>query len=162
MGIFNKYQEAAGGTGSPTAFSRERVNAALTRLEVNFGVDDDGDAMAWFGDRQFVRFVSMGESLEVFQVRNIWLPTVPSSFRSELIDRCNTWNSDRIWPKTFVRSDEDGMLVVMAEVNVDFECGVSDALIEQTIRCAISTGGAFFDELEEAYPQYPEWLPPAT
>lgn len=158
MGIFNKYQEAAGPTGSSLALSRERINAALTRLEVKYGTDDDGDAMAWFGERQFVRFVSMGEALEIFQVRSIWEPVVPLSVRADLLERCNTWNSERIWPKTFARV-EDGGLVVMAEVNVDFEPGVSDAMIEQTIRCAISTSGGFFEQLEEAYPQFAEWIP---
>jgi hypothetical protein len=65
----------------------------------------------------------------------------------------NDWNAGRIWPKVYVRLEENETLGVYTEHSVDYEPGVTDTQLDQHLGCAVSTSLAFFASLDEHYPE---------
>ena len=57
--------------GGPPPFNRERWDGVLKNLEVNFGIDDDGDR---FGDWEFMRlwFLVEGANDDLMAIRSMW------------------------------------------------------------------------------------------
>ena len=57
--------------GGPPPFNRERWDEVLKGLEINFGIDDDGDR---FGDWEVMRlwFLVEGASDDLMAIRSMW------------------------------------------------------------------------------------------
>jgi len=145
VGLFNN-----SGASSPEAvrpLNRERVEAYLESQKYTVRVDDDGDLFGLFNDQPFW-FVLMGEQKEILQVRGRWRHSVDEGRGVEVAQIVNDWNRDRIWPKTYTRS-EDGEIFIYSEVSTDFEHGVTDEQIAQTLACGLATGVQFFEHLAE-------------
>jgi hypothetical protein len=132
--------------------SKDRVKAALDRESWNYGVDEDGDIGGGWEAASFYFFVT-GQNDELFCIRGAWRGKLEGSQFTRAIELCNEWNSQKLWPKTYARLDEEGMVRLHTEHNVDFEQGVSDGQISQQLLCAINTANAFYDTLNEAYPE---------
>ena len=139
------------------ALSRERIAAALTRIGINHVIDEDGDPVSLW-DGYVIRFVSVGASLEMLQARSFWSAQPPLEMRAEILEWINTWHMSHHWPMGFFVSQE-GFNAVVADVVTDFECGVSDAQLEQFIRCVAGSCGQFYSELAQTFPQFLEWIP---
>ena len=97
-------------------------------------------------------FFRYGRDGEFFQVRGRWSRSVPVSERAAVLDLANDWNAEKIWPKVYVRAEDDE-LGVYCEHSVDYEHGVSDQQIDLHIAAGLSTALQFFASLDEAYPQ---------
>ena len=54
---------------------------------------------------------------------------------------------ERMWPKVYVRRENDSALGVYGELVFDYYYGVSDEAIDRAITCALSTTVAFFSSL---------------
>lgn len=157
MALFNKYQAAASDGPDVQPLHPDRIAAVLDELEANYGRADDGD-IGGMWDGNLVEFLARGDDREVFIVRSRWKAAVPLTHRPQVLEECNTWNSERIWPKTYVDTVEDA-LVVVCELATDFEHGVTDAQLQLQVRCGLSTSLHFFEHLEQTWPQFQEWVP---
>ena len=135
----------------PAPLTRERIADYLVARGYRFVVDDDGDLTGtWDGSRFW--FLLLGEQQEILQVRGQWHREVAIERLEEVLDVCNEWNADRIWPKAYVRVRDNGRVHVVSEVATDLEHGATDAQLSQMLFCGLSTGSMFFDALDERYP----------
>jgi hypothetical protein len=135
----------------PTPVTPARVAEWFSNHEFSYFVDNDGDLGGLWRGRLFYFFL-FGEHSEILQVRGQWHREVAIERLEEVLDVCNEWNADRIWPKAYVRVRDNGMVHVVAEVATDLEHGVTDDQLNQLLFCGLSTGSMFFDALDELYP----------
>nr|WP_277212876.1 YbjN domain-containing protein [Isoptericola croceus] len=126
----------------PTPVSLARVGNDLARRGYRFRTDDDGDITGtWDGNRFW--FLLLGEEEEILQVRGRWAGTVPDSARAAVLQACNDWNRERIWPKVYTRPENAG-LALYTEVSVDLEHGATDTQLAETVSCGLVTASQFF------------------
>lgn len=125
--------------------TRARVQAYLASRGYAVGLDDDGDLTGtWDGNRFW--FILTGAEDEVLQVRGRWHRTLPPSRRTATLLAVNDWNRERIWPKVYLRDDDD-RIALFTEVSVDLEHGVTDDQLAQLLACGLGTGVQFFAAL---------------
>lgn len=136
---------------APTPVTTARIAEWFTRNDFSYFVDSDGDLGGLWRGRLFYFFL-FGEESEILQIRGQWHREVAIERLEEVLDACNEWNADRIWPKAYVRVRDNGMVHVIAEVATDLEHGVTDDQLNQLLFCGLSTGSMFFDAIDELYP----------
>ena len=138
--------------GEPAApLSRDRVTDWLERSGFSYFVDSEGDVGGlWHG--WLFYFLVLGERSEVLQVRGQWHRDLTIERLEEVLDVCNEWNAERIWPKTYVRVRDDGSVVVCAEVTADVGSVVTTPQLGQLLDCGLSTAAMFFEHLDRRYP----------
>lgn len=117
----------------------------------SYFIDNDGDLGGLWRGRLFYFFM-FGDRSEILQVRGQWNREVSIERLAEVLEACNEWNADRIWPKAYVRVRDNGMVHVISEVATDLEHGVTDAQLAQLLHCGLSTGSMLFDAIDEMYP----------
>ena len=142
---------AESSTDLPTDVSPARIAAWMTDNAFSYFVDNDGDLGGLWRGRLFYFFL-FGEDSEILQIRGQWHREVAIERLEEVLDICNEWNADRIWPKAYVRVRDNGRIHVVSEVATDLEHGATDAQLSQMLFCGLSTGSMFFDALDERYP----------
>ncbi|MFE7408382.1 YbjN domain-containing protein [Isoptericola sp. NPDC057559] len=140
--------------GSPddvlSPLSRDRVTDWMERSGFSYFVDSDGDVGGlWHG--WLFYFLVLGERAEVLQVRGQWHRDLTIDRLGEILQICNEWNAERIWPKAYVRVRDDGSVVVCAEVTVDVGSVVGEAQLDQLLQCGLSTGSMFFEHLDATF-----------
>lgn len=149
MGFFNKPTTTPAGALPP--LSAERITACLDAREMRYGIDDDGDVGGYWDGHLFY-FFRIGQDQEYLQVRGRWNRQVGLDELAAVSARVNDWNADRLWPKVYVRVEDD-RLGVYAEHTVDYEHGLTDEQLDVHLACGISTALSFFETLDEAYPE---------
>lgn len=151
MGFFTK--DAVPGLGSVLApLSQDRIKAALERSDWTYSVDPDGDIFGSWEYGSFFFFVN-GASGELLCVRGFWRGKLEESDYVKALEVCNEWNSEKIWPKTYLERDSEGRIRVNAELNVDYEHGLTDDQLRQHLLCAINTSMTFFEHVNETFPE---------
>lgn len=158
------FAKSIGGASSLAPVSVDRLAQVLEAEGLNFGYSDDRSRLGGYWGEHLVEFIFYGEALEVLQVRAHWGRPLPADSWVDVLERLNSNNSERIWPKLYVDREDDG-LAVMAEHAVDYEPGASDEQLAQHVQCAVSTSLGAFERLDEAYPQavaawraeHPDW-----
>jgi len=136
---------------APTPLVLDRIVEWITDSGYSYFVDSDGDVGGLWHGRLFY-FLLFGNDDEILQVRGQWNRDLAIERLEEILEFCNEWNADRIWPKTYTRVRDNGMVQVFTEVTVDLEHGVTDDQLDQLLQCGLSTGSMFFDALDEFYP----------
>jgi hypothetical protein len=141
--------EQGGKTPQPLAI--DRIIQWTSDSRYTYFVDSDGDVGGMWHGRLFY-FLLFGMNKEILQVRGQWNRDLAIERLEEILDFCNEWTADRIWPKAYTRVRDNGMIQVFTEVTVDLEHGVNDDQLDQLLQCGLSTGSMFFDTLDERYP----------
>lgn len=141
----------ASGTDLTSPLDRDRIARWFTESGFHYFTDVDGDLGGLWQSRLFT-FLLFGEDEEILQIRAHWNREIVIERIGEILTFCNSWNAERIWPKTYVRVRDDGMIQVCAEVSVDLEHGVSDLQLDQFLTCGINSATLFFNALSELYP----------
>jgi hypothetical protein len=138
--------EAPGRTPElPSPLTAQRVADDLARRGYRFRTDDDGDITGtWDGNRFW--FLRLGEDAEILQVRGRWSGSVPEQARGAVLQACNDWNRERLWPKVYARHEDD-TIALYGEVSVDLEHGVTDDQIAETLSCGLVATSQFFASL---------------
>jgi hypothetical protein len=149
MGFFTKPDGGAAGPG-PQALSHQRIIDVLESRDMRYGVDDDGD-IGGFWDGHLFYFFRMGGNQEYLQVRGRWNRRVGTDQYARVVELVNTWNSEKLWPKGYVRAEDD-VVGVYAEHTVDYEHGVTDEQIDLHLACGITTALSLFEHLDEQFP----------
>ena len=151
MGFFTKDNVPAASEGL-TPLSMDRIKAALDRAGWNYDIDDDGDLGGGWEYGIFYFFIN-GRSDEFLCVRGYWRGRLEESDYVKALEACNSWNTESIWPKTYVVRDDEGGIRLHVEHNVDYEHGLTDAQLDQHLLCAVNTGMAFFEKINEMFPE---------
>ena len=134
----------------PRPLDSARVEAFLVGQGYHVMRDEDDDLTGtWDGDRFW--FLLLGEHQEVLQIRGRWHRTLPEHRRSAALLAVNDWNRERIWPKAYLRHEDDET-AVYAEVSVDLEHGVTDDQLAQMVGCGLGTGVQLFAALSDLVP----------
>ena len=142
-----------------TVLTRDRIASYLAGRGYRYLVDEDGDLTGmWEGSRFW--FLLLGEHHEIVQIRGRWHRTLPVPQRSSVLLAANDWNRERIWPKVYVR-EEDDELALYSEVSVDLEHGVTDTQLAQLLACGLGTGVQMFSALDSLLPGPSAGPPPA-
>lgn len=150
MGYFTKQTAEDNAAAEILPLTRDLIAAGLTARDWNFGTDDDGDIGGVWGGHVFF-FLRYGRNEEILQIRGRWNREIGPEQLDEVLALVNAWNTDKIWPKVYVRQEDD-LLGVYAECATDLEHGVTRSQLDQLLLCAISSGVSFFDHLDEAFP----------
>lgn len=145
------------GVDAPTPLHRERMARYLTEHDYHFAVDDDGDLTGTWDDHRFW-FLLLGDAQEIVQIRGRWSRTLPMEQRSAALLALNDWNRERIWPKCYLR-EEDDRIAVYSEVSADLEPGANNDQLDQILACGLGTGVQLFSALDELIPG--DGAPPA-
>lgn len=140
-----------GDGGVPAPLSVARIVGWFESNQFSYFLDSDGDLGGLWRGRLFYFFL-FGENSEILQVRGQWNREIAIERLGEVLEACNEWNADRIWPKAYVRVRDNGMVHVISEVATDLEHGVTDAQLSQLLHCGLSTGNMLFDTIDELYP----------
>lgn len=135
----------------PSPVTPARIAAWMAQNGFTYFVDNDGDLGGIWRGRLFYFFL-FGERSEILQVRGQWHREAAIERLTEVLDACNEWNADRIWPKAYARVRDNGRVHVVSEVATDLEHGATDEQLSQLLFCGLSTGSLFFDSLDELYP----------
>ncbi|MBI9115497.1 YbjN domain-containing protein [Sanguibacter suaedae] len=136
---------------APSPLSTARLVRWITDYGFSYFIDSDGDVGGLWHSRPFY-FLLFGSDREILQVRGQWNREITIDRVEEVLEFCNDWNTERIWPKAYFRVRDDGMIQVYGEVAVDFENGADDDQLDQVLSCGLSTGAMLFDALDELYP----------
>lgn len=137
--------------GRPTPLAPERIRGWLTDNEFHYFTDDDGDIGGLWKGRLFFFFL-LGEQQEILQVRGQWHRDIALERLPEVLEACEEWNAERIWPKAYARVRDNGMVNVVAETSTDLEHGATDDQLAQLLQCGLSSANSFFDSIDEMYP----------
>lgn len=135
----------------PSPLSTDRLRAWFATQGYACFTDADGDVGGLWRGRLFYFFL-FGEHHEILQVRGQWNREFSIERLGEVLDLCNEWNAERVWPKAYVRVRDDGMVHAVCEVATDLEAGVTEDQLGQLLHCGLSSAAAFFDDLDERYP----------
>lgn len=138
-------------THAPGPLTMARIVDWITDYGYTYFIDSDGDIGGLWHSRLFY-FLLFGGEREIVQVRGQWNREITIDRIEEVLDFCNEWNTDRIWPKAYFRVRDNGMIQVYGEVSVDFEHGANDDQLDQVLTCGLSTGAMLFDALDALYP----------
>ncbi|WP_182113618.1 MULTISPECIES: YbjN domain-containing protein [unclassified Actinotalea] len=144
-------QRAAPRPDVPAPLTTERLRVWFTRHGYTYFVDDEGDVGGLWRGRLFYFFL-FGDDQEILQVRGQWNREFSIERLTEVLELCNDWNAEKIWPKAYVRVRDDGMVHLTSEVATDLEHGVTDAQLGQLLHCALSASSVLFDTVDELYP----------
>lgn len=149
MGFFTK-DGSVPTTHALAPLARDRITAALDAREMQYGIDEDGDVGGYWDGHLFYFFI-MGQHDEYLQVRGRWNRKVGLDQLAPLLEIVNEWNASHLWPKGYVRAEDD-VVGVYAEHTVDYEHGVADAQVDLQLACGISTALQLFAHIDEQYP----------
>lgn len=140
-----------GQPAGPQPFTKDRYDAVLKSLDVNYAVDDDGDR---FGDWEDMRlwFLAEGADNELLAMRAMWDVRPPVAAYDYIVEALNSWNRDHFWPKASVTRGED-YLGVFGDLVIDLSTGATDDFLRQQVRCMIGTSGQLFEYLAKAFPE---------
>ena len=129
----------------PSPLAAARIESYLVERGYHVAYDEDGDLTGtWDGDRFW--FLLLGEQEEILQVRGRWHRTLPPHRRTAALLAVNDWNRERIWPKVYLRDEDEGT-ALYTEVSVDLEHGVTGDQLGQLVACGLGTGVQFFAAL---------------
>ena len=135
----------------PAPLTVARIIAWFESHDFSYFIDNDGDLGGLWRGRLFYFFL-FGEESEILQIRGQWNREVAIERLEVVLEACNEWNADRIWPKAYVRVRDNGMVHIISEVATDLEDGVTDAQLGQLLNCGLSTGNLLFDAIDELFP----------
>jgi len=134
----------------PRPLTSGRIEAYLGGCGYHVDRDEDGDLTGtWDGNRFW--FLTLGDEHEILQVRGRWQRTLPEAERSAVLLVVNDWNRERIWPKAYLRREDDDV-ALYGEVSTDLEHGVTDDQLGQLVSCGLGTNAQLFAALSELLP----------
>ena len=128
--------------------THEMITAALDQRGFQYFVDADGDIAGNF-QGNLIYFFRIGPQQEVLQVRTLTRTVFSTDDVPRLYAFCNAWNHDRLWPKAYVHTADDGAVRVVGEVVGDWERGVTPEQLDQVMICGIATGCELADAVAE-------------
>ena len=152
MGFFAKNTSPGSGTSALLPLTKDRIRSALERAGWMYTVDADGDTWGGWEYASFY-FLTNGNDGEVLSVRSSWRGVLEPEQLGQATQICNTWNEEKLWPKTYSRVADDGKVWLHTEHNVDYEQGITDEQLSQQLLCALNTSMAFYESVNEVFPE---------
>lgn len=152
MGFFTKDTPDSRPAGGLAPLSKDRIKASLEAAGWSYNVDSDGDIGGGWEFGSFYFFVN-GNDGELLCVRGFWRGKLEEADYAKALEVANDWNREKLWPKTYVARDDEGLVRINTEHNVDYEHGLTDEQLSQHLLCVINTSMAFFERVNEVFPE---------
>lgn len=147
MGFFSSSEPAP---AALPQLNQDRMKALFDREEWKYFVDSDGD-MGGIWDNEVFYFMLRGEMNEILHVQGRSHHELPSERLEEVREFINAWNRDKFWPKAYYRVTDEGKVILFGDFVVDYEDGVSDDQLLQTLRHSIGTSMQLFEAAAEEF-----------
>lgn len=138
-------------TATLAPLSADRVADSLARMEFVYFKDSEGDIGGQWDGHTFYFFVTGSEN-HILSIRTQWHRKASIDRLSDMLDACNTWNMEKLWPKALVRVDDSGYITVVGDTVTPFQFGVSDEQMDVLLRGAVATGLSLIEHLDEMFP----------
>lgn len=135
----------------PRPLDQARIIEWMRDCDYTYFTFPDGQVGGIFLGRLF-SFGILGPNDSVLCIRGTWNRELAIERVGEILDFCNQWNATRLWPKTYSRVLDNGLVQVHTEVVADLEPGATDEQLDQILECGLRTGVLFFDALDARYP----------
>src|SRR5262245_55330367 len=90
-------------------FTRPMIEKYLKSVGVRYLMDNDGDFVVQFGYSEAqgcelsFYFIAGGKSNEIYVIRAFSDKRIPRDEWARAVMLCNTWNSERRWPKAYLQ-----------------------------------------------------------
>lgn len=131
--------------------TRDRVKKVLEGHNWSYQVNHDGDVGgAWQNGIYY--FQVTGEKNTILCVRGTWRGEPELDDFILINSICNRWNTDYYWPKAYARVTEDREVYVHTELPISWRTGLTDAQLDEQVRCALESSEDFFEHLAEQLP----------
>lgn len=133
--------------------SPEMIREHLTRNELKFFVDQDGDFRVDFaafaeGAPSITIWLTIeGEHGDIFVVRVIGQQAIPKTLWPQAINACNQWNMEKRYPKAFLFIPSDTAELfgqVHLEGQFPLAAGIAQPQLDEIISTLIATGFSFW------------------
>lgn len=128
--------------------TKERVAKVLQKMNLKFFRDSDSNfllSLATTISRLVAMTLVMVEEEGAVLSVGGSVQNLPSWDPKTLLERANTWNIEKMWPRVFLRGDE-----LRFDYHVPLREGVSEAQLEDFLGVAFGSIQALLDWLEEA------------
>ncbi|KIP53856.1 YbjN domain-containing protein [Leucobacter komagatae] len=152
MGFFTKDAPVPAAGGALKPLSKDRIKHALEQAGWSYNVDSDGDIGGGWEYGSFFFFVN-GDNDELLCVRGFWRGVLGEAEYTQALEAVNEWNRDKLWPKMYVARDDTGAVRINAELNVDYEHGLTDEQLSQHLLCVVNTSMSGFERMNELFPE---------
>ena len=145
-------------TLGPHPVTAPRIRSWLQEQGFSYSTDErTGEIYGLWGNRPFFFMSSFGNNSEegsdqVVIIRGTWNRYANIDHLPDIIEVCNQWNSERIYPKTYASVRDDGTVVICADLIISVAHGLNDEQLDVQLACGLSTGTMFFDFLDHHYP----------
>jgi hypothetical protein len=131
--------------------SHQRLENEFVTHEIKYLRTPCGDFAANWDHSAFFFHVA-GENDEILTIRGDWYQPMPIELRAKLLLALDEWHRDTRWPKGYTHVDDEGRCWISGELSVDWENGVTDGQLHQTVVCAVSTTLSMFEHLRKRFP----------
>lgn len=129
----------------------ERMQEFFDESGYSYGVEAPQRIRSGFMGNPFGFELHEGECVSMWAA---WAPDLPIELRTQLLNVCNEWNNNTRCPKAYVQVKDDGSLWVCCEHQMLIRHGCATHQLFQNIFVFIRTASAFFEGLEEQFPQF--------
>jgi hypothetical protein len=92
----------------------------------------------------------VGQESTYLQIRGRWGHTVPRTELGTMLIACNEWSQQMLWPKVYVKADEDEV-AVYTEHTIAWDRGVTDAQLDLQLSPSIGSSLGFFREMTKRF-----------
>lgn len=125
----------------------DRLEAHLAARGLKVGRDDDGDLTGRWDAHRFWFFL-VGDGGTILQIRGRGGRTLDTAHRAAVLLAINDWNREKIWPKCYLREEND-RLAAYTEVSVPLREGVTEEQLGMLVDCGLGSGLRFLASLPE-------------
>lgn len=129
------------------ALTQDRIKGLFDREQWKYFLDSDGD-LGGIWDNNFFYFMLRGEQQEILFTQGRLNTSIPIERLEEVRAFLNDWNTKKLWPKAYHRIGEDGSINIFADHVSDWEDGITDDQLFQTLNCALATSHELFETIK--------------
>lgn len=147
MGFFDKSSKPVN-----EPISIDRYKRRFDANDINYGIDDDGDAVARF-DNGIFWFMTAGPDSDVIHIRARWIPALVPAQMDQAVALANEFNGSHLLPRCYVVQTDEDTVLAFGDLVVDATHGVSDDQLDMHLSAATETCNQFFTSLNEAFPE---------
>ncbi|WP_167143952.1 YbjN domain-containing protein [Canibacter zhoujuaniae] len=128
--------------------SQELIIKHFTNKGIHYFTTDRGLLGATFRDVQFL-FAITGNRQELLCISGQWHRIISANALELVRAFISDWHRDKLFPKAYIRIDDDGTLQTITEVTVDYEYGLTFDQLQTHIDRAVINTLDFVTELED-------------
>jgi hypothetical protein len=140
-------------------FDDSMIETCLKAFNVRYLKDSDGDYVVQFAysdDKKCelqLYLIRQGQKHEVLTARVSTDAQIPAAEMGAALYFCNSWNREKLWPKTYVVYNEGNDYGrIECDMCIDLEQGIHQELFDDFVRTCFSSATMFWKRVAEEKP----------